>query len=314
MFSIIIPVYNGEKFIEDAVNSVFEQTYNDWEMVIVNDGSKDNTAEVLKKYESDSRIRIIHKENGGVSSARNLAISESKGSHIVFLDADDVWHNNHLEIMNKLINQYPDAGLYGTYTRTELVNGDILEECNFFKDKPENVYLEDFFEAYYNDKTAKMFTVITTCFSREALNIAGLFPVGCAIGEDLELSLRVAAYFPVVLSKKPTATYKKANSTATKDISFDPDWKFFDTVNELYLDTRINKTKKDNLRKIMQWFTMRKVRHLVISGRKKEAFRAFGEIGNDPKLFKDKLLTLIILLMPVFMVRRLFEVRWRSKA
>ena len=135
MFSIIIPVYNGEKFIEDAVNSVFEQTYNDWEMVIVNDGSKDNTAEVLKKYESDSRIRIIHKENGGVSSARNLAISESKGSHIVFLDADDVWHNNHLEIMNKLINQYPDAGLYGTYTRTELVNGDILEECNFFKDK-----------------------------------------------------------------------------------------------------------------------------------------------------------------------------------
>ena len=314
MFSVIMPVYNGEKFIDDAVNSVCAQTYDNWELIRVNDGSKDNTAEVLKKYEANSQIKVLHKDNEGVSVARNTAISASQGDYIVFLDADDIWHKNHLEVMNELITGYPDAGLYGTYTRTELVNGDIMEECNFFKDKPNEVYLEDFFEAYYNDKTAKMFTVITTCFSRKALDVAGMFPVGCAIGEDLELSLRVAAYFPVVLSKLATATYKKVNSTATKDISFDPDWRFFDTVNELYSDNRVSDGKKENLKKIMQWFTMRKVRHLVICGRRKEAFSAYRDIGNDPKLLKDKLITIAILLMPVFMVRKLFEVRWRGKA
>ena len=314
MFSVIMPVYNGEKFIDDAIHSVCAQTYDNWELIIVNDGSKDNTADVLKKYETNSQIKIIHKENGGVSVARNTAISASKGEYIVFLDADDVWHSNHLEVMNGLITEYPDAGLYATFTRTELVNGGIIEECKFFKDKPDVVYLEDFFKAYYNDKSAMIFNITTACFSRKALDVTGLFPVGCAIGEDLELALRIAAYFPVVLSKKATGTYKKTNSTATKDISFDPDWKFFDTVNNLYSDSRIGSDKKENLKKIMQWFTMRKVRHLVICGRRKEAFSAYRDIGNDPKLLKDKLITIAILLMPVFMVRKLFEVRWRGQA
>ena len=232
----------------------------------------------------------------------------------MFLDADDVWHTNHLEVMNELITEYPDAGLYATFTRTELVNGGVIEECNFFKDKPDVVYLEDFFEAYYNDKSAMIFNITTACFSRKALDVTGLFPVGCAIGEDLELALRVAAYFPVVLCKKATGTYKKTNSTATKDVSFDPDWKFFDTVNNLYSDSRIGSDKKENIKKIMQWFTMRKARHLVICGRRKEAFSAYRDIGNDPKLLKDKLITIAILLMPVFMVRKLFEVRWRGRA
>ena len=314
MFSVIMPVYNGEKFIDDAIHSVCAQTYDNWELIIVNDGSKDNTADVLKKYETNSQIKIIHKENGGVSVARNTAISASKGEYIAFLDADDVWHTNHLEVMNELITEYPDAGLYATFTRTELVNGGIIEECKFFKDKPDVVYLEDFFKTYCNDKSAMIFNITTACFSRKALDVAGLFPVGCAIGEDLELALRIAAYFPVVLSKKATGTYKKTNSTATKDVSFDPDWKFFDTVNSLYSDSRIGSDKKENLKKIMQWFTMRKARHLVICGRRKEAFSAYRDIGNDPKLLKDKLITLAILLMPVFMVRKLFEVRWRGRA
>ena len=314
MFSVILPVYNGAKFIENAIESVFNQTYGDWEMVIVNDGSKDNTSEILDKYNSDSRIKIIHQENGGVSLARNNGISASSGEYFVFLDADDVWHTNHLEVMKNLIDKYPDAGLYGTFTRTELVNGGTIEECDFFAGKGEDIYLDDFLGEYYKDKSAKMFTVITTCFSRKALDVCGLFPVGCAICEDLELSLRVSAYFPVALSKIPTATYKKVNSTATKDISFDPDWRFFETVNQLYCDERIVEVKKANLKRVMQWFTMRRARHYAIDGRKKEAFRAYKSIGDEPELKKDKFITLLLLIMPVFVVRKLFEIRWRSKA
>lgn len=314
MFSVIMPVYNGEKFIDDAIQSVCAQTYDNWELIIVNDGSKDNTADVLKKYEINSQIKIIHKENGGVSVARNTAISASKGEYIVFLDADDVWHSNHLEVMNELITEYPDAGLYATFTRTELVNGGIIEECKFFKDKPDVVYLEDFFKAYYNDKSAMIFNITTACFSRKALDVTGLFPVGCAIGEDLELALRIAAYFPVVLSKKATGTYKKTNSTATKDISFDPDWKFFDTVNNLYSDSRIGSDKKENLKKIMEWFSMRRCRHYIIDGKKKKAWNVYKKMNKKVISKKDLAITTALLMLPVKVVGKIFEARWRGQA
>ena len=89
MFSVIMPVYNGEKFIDDAIHSVCAQTYDNWELIIVNDGSKDNTADVLKKYEINSQIKIIHKENGGLVSARQAGIKIAKGDYVYNLDSDD---------------------------------------------------------------------------------------------------------------------------------------------------------------------------------------------------------------------------------
>ena len=314
MFSVIMPVYNGADFIDEAIKSVLEQTYTDWELIVVNDGSTDKTAEVLSKYTNNEKIHILIQENKGVSAARNNGISRSKGEYIAFLDADDLWHKNHLEVLKSLTDKYPSAGLYGTFTRTELVNGEVTEECNYFKNREETVYLEDFFSEYHKDKSVKMFTVITTCVSAESLSRAGGFPVGCAIGEDLELSLRIAAYFPVVLTKKATATYRKANSTATKDNSFDPDWKFFDTVTELYEDESIPDAKKENLRKVMQWFTMRRCRHYIINGQKKKAWQQFWSIGRDSKLIKDNCITFILLFLPVAVVRKIFKMRWSGKA
>ena len=315
MFSVIIPVYNGEKFIENAINSVFSQTYSDFELIIVNDGSRDNTAAVLEKYADNSKITVIPQKNGGVSVARNNGISNARGSHLVFLDADDVWEPFHLETMANLIEKYPTAGLYGTFTRTELVNGNIISECNFFRDKEENdIFLDDFFAAYHKDKSAKMFTVITTCISAEAMKKAGGFPEGCAIGEDLELSLRVAAYYPVVLSKIITATYKKENSVATKDKSFDPDWKFFDTVEELYSDITIPPSKKTNIRKVMGWFTMRRCRHYMIDGERRKAYQAYINTPKESVSLKDRLINLVLLMLPASMVRKIFAARWRGQA
>ncbi len=314
MFSIIIPAYNSAKFIDCAINSVFEQSVNDWELIIVDDGSTDDTLSVLEKYSGDDRITVISQQNEGVSAARNNGINHAKGKYLAFLDADDVWHADHLEVMSELIKKYPDAGLYGTFTRTKLVNGSEITECNFFRDREDTVYLEDFFEAYYNDKSAKMFTVITTCTTAEAMKKAGGFPLNTPIGEDLEMSLRVAAYYPVVLSSKATATYIKENSTATKDKSFDPDWGFFDTVEELYSDPDIPETKKKNLRKLMQWFTMRRCRHYMIAGERKKAWEQYYKIGSDPSLRKDKLITLLLLFMPACLVKKIFAVRWRGQA
>lgn len=87
--SVVIPVYNVEKYIKQCLESMINQTLNDIEILIVNDGTKDNSMNIVKEYIADQRIRIINKENGGVSSARNVGIREAKGEYIYFIDSDD---------------------------------------------------------------------------------------------------------------------------------------------------------------------------------------------------------------------------------
>lgn len=314
MFSVIIPVYNGENFIDKAINSVFAQTNSDWELIIVNDGSSDNTESVLQKYKDNDKIKVITQPNSGVSVARNTGVRNSNGEYIAFLDADDVWHENHLEVAKNLSDKYPDAGMIATFTRVELVNGQIISECSYFGDKTDEVYLEDFFEEYHKDKNAKMFTVITTVVSREAFDKAGGFPEGCKIGEDLQLSLVVAAYYPVVLSPVATATYKKENSTATKTKSFDPDWVFFDIADKIYSDETIPYQKRDNLKKVMEWFSMRRCRHYLIDGKRKEALEVHRHMDKTVISKKDYLINSLLFMLPNSIVRKIFEARWRGKA
>jgi len=99
LVSIITPMYNSEKFIEATIKSVINQTYKDWEMIIVDDCSTDNSPNIVKPYaENDSRIKYIRAEsNKGVSHARNIAIKESQGQFIAFLDSDDIWDEHKLE-------------------------------------------------------------------------------------------------------------------------------------------------------------------------------------------------------------------------
>ena len=314
MFSVIIPVYNGEKFIEKAIESVFSQTVSDWELVIVNDGSSDGTLSVLEKFSENEKIKIISQPNSGVSVARNNGVKNSKGDYIAFLDADDVWHENHLEVMSNLSEKYPDAGLIGTFTRVELVNHDVITDCPYFKDKTQEVYLDDFFSQYHKDKSAKMFTVITTVVSREAFDKAGGFPEGCKIGEDLELSLVIAAYYPVVLSPLATATYKKENSTATKTESFDADWGFFEKVKNIYVDESIPNEKRENLKKVMEWFSMRRCRHYLIDGKRKAAWEIYRHMDKTAISKKDYFINTLLFALPNKIIITIFKLRWRGKA
>ena len=98
--SVITPAYNASRLIRETIESVIAQTYTDWEMIIVDDGSKDNTAEIVRSYaEKDSRIILIQQQNGGSSSARNNGLRHATGRYIALLDADDLWDSNFLEEM-----------------------------------------------------------------------------------------------------------------------------------------------------------------------------------------------------------------------
>ena len=114
LFSVVIPAYNARKFIALTIESVLRQTVQDFEIVVVNDGSTDDTLEVLQGI-SDPRLRVITRENGGECAARNQGIQEARGEYIALLDADDCWLPNHLELVLSCIKQHPDVLWYVTH-------------------------------------------------------------------------------------------------------------------------------------------------------------------------------------------------------
>lgn len=95
--SIIMPVYNSERYIEETIQSVINQTYKNWELIIINDGSNDKTEEIIQNYLINTNIHYYYQKNSGVSAARNFGFTKSKGKYISFLDADDIWHFSNLE-------------------------------------------------------------------------------------------------------------------------------------------------------------------------------------------------------------------------
>lgn len=122
LISIIIPLYNKENSIDKTISSIINQTYSMWELIVVDDGSTDHSADCIKKYLEDKRIKYIYKKNGGVSSARNLGIKKSNGNWIMFIDADDYFLPNALEILYSLV----------------IKNESLVSTANFYIEKCNN--------------------------------------------------------------------------------------------------------------------------------------------------------------------------------
>ena len=113
MISVVIPLYNKEKQVKQTLRKVLEQTFSDYEIIIVNDGSTDSSAEIAREFE-DHRIKVIDQENAGVSAARNRGIKEAKGNFIAFLDADDEWDKDYLAAQHQLTIDYPQCDVFAT--------------------------------------------------------------------------------------------------------------------------------------------------------------------------------------------------------
>lgn len=150
MISVIIPLYNKEQIIEKCIQSVLSQDYKDFEVVIVNDGSTDRSAEIVKGIE-DSRIRLIEQKNGGPSKARNTGVKNAKGEWVVFLDADDEFLPGALKKFSSLIQTHPNIGMFGCANiRTDGKN--IVKSC-----KVKDGYYKNCYKVYalgmYNYRT-----------------------------------------------------------------------------------------------------------------------------------------------------------------
>lgn len=205
MISIVIPLYNKEKLIGATIQSILNQTYQEYEIVVVNDGSTDNSVAEVDKIH-DSRIRLINQPNAGVSAARNRGIVESNGDLIALMDADDLWKPNYLETQIDLVIKYPKCDVFA-------VNYEFKDSHNnstpaIIKRLPFNEtdgVLSNYFEvATYSHPPI---TSISVMARKGVFESVGGFPINIKSGEDLLTWARLACRYEMAFSQKVCAVY-----------------------------------------------------------------------------------------------------------
>ena len=203
-FSVIIPLYNKESYIEATVKSVLNQTFSDFEVILVDDGSTDNSLEVVKSF-SDLRIHIIeNNKNKGLSASRNTGIKNAKANYIAFLDADDLWKPTFLEKINFLINKYPQASIFATKYDILLKNNKLIEYQFQIKNFNNYGVISNFFECNLNQS---IFNSSCLCIQKSVFENIGFYNESINYSEDIDLYIRSLAQYKLAYFDKALATY-----------------------------------------------------------------------------------------------------------
>jgi len=231
LISVVIPLYNKETYIDRAINSVLNQTFQEFEMIIVNDGSTDKSAEVVKSF-TDPRIRLIQQENAGVSAARNRGIEEAKADLIAFLDSDDEWTPSFLETVLRLRERYPEAGAYATAYKKRFPN--MNEKKLKFYGLPEG-QKEGLLTSYFKSATEGKLPVRSSnvAIPKNIFKEVGKFPIGKWWGEDTDMWGRIAFKYPIAFSMDVCSVYNiDALNSAAKTIRCVREHPFIKTARE----------------------------------------------------------------------------------
>ncbi|MGA1867625.1 MAG: glycosyltransferase [bacterium] len=198
--SVIIPTYNRDWFIGDAIKSVLQQTYMDFEIIIVDDGSTDKTQERIKSF-FNKKIKYFYKKNGGAASALNLGIKHSKGKYIARLDSDDIFEPEKLEKQVKLLDSNQDIGLVYTQAYNIDENGNILE-----------LYPKNHTCPQESLKTLRHFLFPPSqsiMFRKNCIDKIGYFDENMPITEDWDFCIRMAQYYQFAYIDEPLVKIRK---------------------------------------------------------------------------------------------------------
>jgi glycosyltransferase involved in cell wall biosynthesis len=198
-FSVVIPIFNKEDTIIATIQSVLNQTFTNFELLLVNDGSTDKSQNIIENI-IDERVRLINKINGGVSSARNLGITEAKGNYIALLDGDDEWENDFLETIVSLIYKYPDISIFTTGF-AYLIDGLVIPA-----QKIEDGIVYSYFEQALNSPIVSSSSI---CIKKDVFQVISPFNEQITHGEDLELWARIGKTYKIAVSKQIKVYYRR---------------------------------------------------------------------------------------------------------
>lgn len=291
-FSVIIPLYNKEKFIVKTLQSVLDQVFTDFEVIIINDGSTDTSEDKVLSFK-DSRIQYFYKENEGVSSARNLGIEKARSHFITFIDADDYWHPTFLEKMHYYIIQFPQQKVFSAAIEFETSKKTIPSSYSIKK-------TNDFEIVNYFQSSTKTSVIWTSCavFHKSVFEKVGVFDVNIKSGQDTDLWIRIGLVYSVLFSWEILARYIYDAESLSKNQNYSCVKLDFSKFEEL------EKTNSD-LKKFLDLNRF----SLAIKSKLSNKNTLFNTYSRDIDLIHLSYKKRILLQLPAFLLKRLITLK-----
>jgi glycosyltransferase involved in cell wall biosynthesis len=209
VISVIIPVYNGEKTIRETIESVLSQTFKDFELIVINDGSKDTTLEIVERIQ-DPRLKVFSYRNAGQATSRNRGIAHACGEYISFIDADDLWTPNKLEAQLRALQDNPQAAVAYSWTK-------CIDEFGQFSRRGSHISVT-------GDVYAKLLLIdfiengSNPLIRTQALAEVGGFDESMTPSEDRDLWLRLAARYHFVAVPSPQILYRQSVNSESANV------------------------------------------------------------------------------------------------
>ena len=246
--SVIIPLFNREKYIRETINSVLNQSYPEYEIIIVDDGSTDRSIERVKSF-NDSRIKVITESNQGVSCARNNGVKIASYDIIAFLDSDDQWKKDFLYWIDYLSRNYPDARMYGTNLELKYqVTGKLVELQNKLPNNWDGIINNNF---EYQKMGVNLYPSAVAIQKKTFIEVGG-FSEGVNFAEDLTLFFKVLNKYKLAFKNICSSTiYKDVEGQATSkdvDISEDEFLNYLENIKKI-----VEKNEREFYEQVFDW-------------------------------------------------------------
>jgi glycosyltransferase involved in cell wall biosynthesis len=305
--SVVIPLYNKAPHIERAVRSVLAQTEQDFAIIVVDDGSNDGGAEVVKSI-SDPRIRIFRQDNQGVSVARNKGIELAQTDLIAFLDADDAYKPQFLETILRLRKKYPEAGAYSTAYEIIKKNGRTVRvKFKAIPPSPWEGIIPNYFKSALGSPPV---CSSATAIPKYIFEKVGFFPLGEAKGEDLDMWLRIAVDYKMSYSTYVGAIYYQDSNKGYREYNRVPaELSVVKVIEKAILMNKIKPSSISFAREYINDLQLQFCSQIIFrSGEMKKAREIIRKCYTN-KYFMKKMILSIISYLPYSLVRMLYECR-----
>ena len=264
-FSVIIPLFNKCNYIARAIESVLAQTYEQYEIIIVDDGSTDGGIFQIEHLKS-SCLKIVTQKNMGVSKARNLGVEHSKYDFVVFLDADDVWNSSLLTELNVLVNSFPGAGIYGVN------NYFVYSDGRKTYEKYNNLFgiynfgiIRDYFDIFAKFGKSP-FCNSGCCYPKIIFNGVGGYRVGIKLTEDSDLWCRIAFKHEIAYTSLPLITYYMDTTGNTHHVFEKRDFEVILTLKKALSENSIENSKVKSVKKLLAFQKLNFAKRAIYSG------------------------------------------------
>jgi len=305
--SVVIPLYNKESTVFDSIQTVLSQKHQPHEIIIIDDGSTDNSLEEALKVKS-SLVKIYSQKNAGVSSARNFGISKASCEYIAFLDSDDKWSENFLLVICGLINKYPDADVFATRFKQIYTNGKVKKSISFFDENVKDGLVFNYFERV--SQGAKLINSSSLVVTKVAIESVNGFPEGINSGEDILTWARLACKYRIALSSDECVEVEVPMNVNDRSLRTH---KFDDEVGR-YLQKLLGHVECENKvyfqKYLSHWYEMRTIiflqeRHRVVAA--KYWFKMLKYAPFRLRVWQ----MLVFLLLPVLFFEAVLKLRRR---